>query len=70
MTRHQLLTPGEAADQLRILRTRIVRLARAGDVPHIALPDGEIRFDAHDLDAWVESHKRPLLSSEVPPDDN
>ena len=55
----QLLTDSAAADRIRMLRTRVVRLAKAGAVPHVALPDGEIRFDADDLDAWVAQHKRP-----------
>ena len=69
MTLNQLLTPGEAADRLRMLRSRVLRLARAGIVPHVALPDGEIRFDRHDLDAWVVKHKRPVAPSEEPPGD-
>ena len=68
MTLNQILSAGEAADRIRMLRSRVLRLARAGVVPHIALPDGEIRFDRDDLDAWVAKHKQPATTSEEPPD--
>lgn len=57
MTR--LLTDGEAANRLRILPTRLVRMAKAGQIPHVALPDGEIRFDEGDLSRWVDRYRRP-----------
>jgi len=52
-----LLTDGEAADLLRMLRTRLVRLAKQGRVPHVLLPDGELRFDRADLLVWIQEHK-------------
>jgi excisionase family DNA binding protein len=54
-----LLTDGEAAKLLRILRTRLVRLARAGKVPCVILPDGEIRFSRADLIEWVAAYRHP-----------
>lgn len=57
-TRH-LLTTGEAGHILRMLPTRISRLARQGDIPSVMLPDGEVRFLEADLWAWVERHRRP-----------
>jgi excisionase family DNA binding protein len=54
-----LLTDSEAATLLRILRTRLLRLARRGEVPHVLLPDGEIRFRRADLVAWVANYCRP-----------
>lgn len=45
----RLLTDGEAAQLLRILPARLLKLARAGHVPDVALPDGELRFDEADL---------------------
>jgi len=56
MTTH-LLSDDEAAKVLRMLPSRLKRLARAGQVPHILLPDGEIRFDAGDLAAWIQHHR-------------
>ena len=40
-----LLTPREVEQSLRYPRGRSVRLAKAGLLPAIFLPDGEIRFD-------------------------
>jgi excisionase family DNA binding protein len=60
-----LLTDTEAARLLRILRTRLVRLARRGEVPHILLPDKEIRFRRSDLVAWVANYRRPGAAEEA-----
>ena len=40
-----LLTPREVEQSLRYPRGRSIRLAKAGLLPAIFLPDGEIRFD-------------------------
>lgn len=61
-----LLNDSEAAERLRMLPGRLVRLARKGLVPHVLLPDGELRFDPRDLDAWVEAHKRPAPADHQP----
>ena len=45
-----LLTPREVDRLLRYPRGRSLRLARAGHLPHIRLPDGEIRFDEAEID--------------------
>lgn len=41
----KLLTPKDVDAILRYPSGRATRLARAGKLPHIMLPDGEIRFD-------------------------
>ena len=41
----RLLTPREVDQSLRYPRGRSIRLAKAGLLPAIFLPDGEIRFD-------------------------
>ncbi len=47
------------AAALLLLSTRKVRaLVRSGQLPHVALPNGEIRFVEVDLLAWIESHKQ------------
>lgn len=40
----ELLTPRESDMLLRYPRGRSARLARKGLIPHVVLPDGEIRF--------------------------
>ena len=57
-----LLDADEAATQLRMLRTRLTRLAKAGKVPSILLPDGEVRFRRADLVEWVSQYRRPTDS--------
>ena len=52
----QLLT-SEALDKvLRYPGGRSARMARKGLIPHIRLPDGEIRFDAEQIEAWLGQH--------------
>ena len=45
MSTHELLTPREVDQLFRYPRGRAVKLAKAGLLPAIVLPDGEIRFD-------------------------
>lgn len=58
-----LLSSSEAADLLRMLPARVVRLAKRGAIPCVLLPDGEIRFDVQELAAWVEQHKQPATEA-------
>ena len=45
----KLLMPREVDRLFRYPRGRSLRLAKAGKLPSITLPDGEIRFD----ESWV-----------------
>ena len=56
MTTH-LLSDDEAAKVLRMLPSRLKRLAKAGQVPHILLPDGELRFEFTELAEWIARHR-------------
>lgn len=49
----------EAGRLLDMSPARVTRLAKRGDLPHVALPDGEIRFLPQDLRDWAEAHRRP-----------
>ena len=48
-----LLTSRDLDRHLRYPRGRSVRLARRGLIPHIELPDGEIRFDPPIIERWL-----------------
>ncbi len=61
---HHLLTDSEAGELLRMLPVRVVRLAKRGVIPHVALPDGELRFVAADLLNWAMTYRRPAPSGE------
>ena len=64
----RLLIDGEAARLLRMPLCSLKRLAKIGGIPHVLLPDGEIRFDPEDLREWVDSHKQPRAeTAEVAP---
>jgi predicted DNA-binding transcriptional regulator AlpA len=56
-TTQRLLTDIDAADILQMPVARLARFAKANKVPHVRLPDGEIRFVEADLWLWIEQHK-------------
>ena len=58
-----LLTAHDVASWLGMPTRRVVRLARAGDIPSLTLPDGEIAFDAAELTAWIHAPSQPLMRS-------
>ena len=64
MNTTRLLIDGEAARLLRMPLKRLARLAKAGSVPYVMLPDGDLRFDPDDLRRWVGEHKVPADSTE------
>lgn len=51
----KLIKPREMDAVLRYPAGRSARLARAGKIPHVELPDGEIRFDPDIVTAWLRS---------------
>ena len=53
-----LLTPGEAAEILRLTRLQVSRLARKGILPTVVLPGDELRFDEGDLWQWVDDRRQ------------
>jgi len=55
-----LLTGYEVDRMLRYPSGRAVRLARAGKLPHIALPDGEIRFDKAEIEKLLTNKRREV----------
>jgi excisionase family DNA binding protein len=56
--RATLLTPLEVAEILRISRSTIYRWIRAGTIPLIRLPSGDVRIDEDELDAWLADRSR------------
>ena len=55
----QLLNPADAAAVLMLTPAQVRTLVRKGQLPHVALPNGEVRFDPDDIRRWVETRKRP-----------
>ena len=49
-----LLTSNELDRMLRYPAGRSRRLAREGLIPHVRLPDGEIRFAPDETERWLE----------------
>jgi len=58
MENTKLLTDSEAGSILRLPSRRVLKLAKAGIIPHIDLPGNEIRFEKSDLDKWIASRKQ------------
>jgi hypothetical protein len=58
-TTPHLIDPRQAGELLRMLPARVVRLAKRGDIPCVALPNGEYRFVFSELEQWIAAHRRP-----------
>lgn len=57
MTTAMTLLTGRELDRiLRYPRGRSLRLAKAGKLPHLKLPDGEIRFEWAHVEASLRGH--------------
>lgn len=54
-----LLVAREVDRLLRYPRGRSAKLAKAGKLPHIKLPDGELRFDQSEIDKLLTTTARP-----------
>ena len=57
MITRQLLTHYEAAELLSISDRELLRLVNANELPHVRLPNQELRFDQSDLWRWIDSLK-------------
>ncbi len=53
-----LLDTYDAAEILLLSTRRVRLLVKQGQLPHVALPNGEIRFVEADLLAWIDAHKQ------------
>ena len=60
-----LLDVLDAATMLSMSTRQVRALVRAGELPHVVFPNGEIRFDPADLSQCVESMKRPVADMGV-----
>lgn len=64
----QLLTPIEASWLLSLPTRQVVKLAKAGEIPHVLLPGNELRFRERDLSTWIDRHKQPAGEVSTPLD--
>ena len=59
----ELLKPKEVDLLLRYPFGRALRLAKAKKIPHIKLPDGEIRFDKAEIERLLRKGKTTQAES-------
>lgn len=69
MTDTHLIDAAGAGELLCMIPSRVQRLARRRILPHIALPDGELRFRAGDLMEWAAQYYKPGELEELSHDD-
>jgi hypothetical protein len=62
---NSLLTQDETAELLRLTQRQLNRLARDGDIPSIALPNGQLRFESNAIQDWVDGLRRPAPSASL-----
>jgi excisionase family DNA binding protein len=61
-----LLDETDVARLFGVTARRVQKLAKAGDLPSVHLPGGELRFDPDDLETWITAHKQPAKPAGVP----
>jgi excisionase family DNA binding protein len=54
-----LITARAVAGMLNVTPATILRWTRAGDLPAVRLPSGQIRYRADQLDAWMIERATP-----------
>lgn len=59
----ELLRPIDLDSVLGYPPGRSARLARRGLIPHVALPDGEIRFDPAIIEPWLRERATAMPES-------
>lgn len=52
----ELLTTDELSEILRLSRSRIVLMAKRGEIPAVML-SGRLRFDASEIEKWVNGNR-------------
>ncbi len=62
-----LLVPDEVDELFRYPSGRAQRLARRGLIPHIKLPDGEIRFEPDVMDRLLAESRSESACAEAAP---
>lgn len=54
-----LLTEIDVADLLKIPTRHVRRYVREGTIPHVVLPNGDVRFLISELERWIAQRKHP-----------
>jgi hypothetical protein len=54
----RLLTAQDVALWLALPTGRVERMARAGQIPCVTLPDGSVVFDQEELAGWLDALRR------------
>jgi len=57
-----LIVPTDLDRRLGFPRGRAAKLAARGLIPHLELPDGEIRFDPDAVEQWLRERSHPAES--------
>ncbi len=61
---NDFLTTYSVAKRLLISHRSLMRMVRNRTIPYQELPNGKIRFDQRELDAWLETLKREACSTQ------
>jgi hypothetical protein len=56
-----LLTGGQVARWLLVSTRCVAQMARAGELPSVLLPNGDVMFEPSALLAWLEGRRRPVV---------
>lgn len=59
----RLLVTNEIEELLMLRRGCATRMAKAGLIPHVILPDGSIRFDPSAIQRWLAERSVPEFAA-------
>lgn len=57
----ELLKPVEVSLLLRWQQRQLMRLVKLNQIPHVVLPNGEIRFEKAEIDKLIEQGRRRVI---------
>jgi predicted site-specific integrase-resolvase len=57
----ELLKPDKVSEILNWQERRLLRLTKAGRIPHVVLPDGQIRFEKSEIDRLIERGRQGVI---------
>ncbi|HBR17576.1 MAG TPA: hypothetical protein DD725_08235 [Deltaproteobacteria bacterium] len=63
--RNQLITVKELSEVLSVKESTLYQWAELGQIPSIKL-NGSLRFDLSDVEKWIQSCKKPVISDYNP----
>jgi excisionase family DNA binding protein len=56
-----LISTHGTAMRLQLTDAEVARMVKRGEIPHVVLPGGRVRFEPMQLATWIKSLTRPQM---------